>query len=195
MVPIRRSLHPREQAWWVQSNVSRTHSQTQQAGTIDDRCYPFESTSHGNQPAKKDVPRRIGRTKSGLNSKLHAVCDGQRRALIMLPSEGQMSDYRGAALMLKALPKAKAMLADKGYDADWFRKALADLRITACIPPKAISKVPIPHDAVLYKQRHKKRKHVRKTQRLASYSHSIRPLRRTLFSSICKQRPSFSGSD
>ncbi|MDQ0559781.1 transposase [Rhizobium mesoamericanum] len=39
--------------------------------------------------------------------------------------------------MLKALPKAKTMLADKGYDADWFRKALADRRITACIPSKA----------------------------------------------------------
>ncbi len=36
----------------------------------------------------------------------------------MLLSEGQMSDYKGAALMLPALPKAKALLADKGYDAD-----------------------------------------------------------------------------
>ncbi len=43
-------------------------------------------------------PRRIGRTKGGLNSKLHAVCDGQGRPVIMLLSEGQMSDYKGAAL-------------------------------------------------------------------------------------------------
>jgi len=35
-----------------------------------------------------------------------------------------MSDYKGAALMLDALPRAKAMLGDKGYDADWFRNAL-----------------------------------------------------------------------
>ena len=40
----------------------------------------------------------------------------------MLLSEGQMSDYKGAALMLPAMPKAKALLADKGYDADWFRR-------------------------------------------------------------------------
>ena len=38
----------------------------------------------------------------------------------MLLSEGQMSDYKGAALMLPAMPKAKQLLADKGYDADWF---------------------------------------------------------------------------
>jgi len=43
----------------------------------------------------------------------------------MLLSEGQMSDFKGAALMLPALPKAKELLADKGYDADWFRQALA----------------------------------------------------------------------
>ena len=43
----------------------------------------------------------------------------------MLLSEGQMSDYKGAALMLPALPAAKELLADKGYDAVWFRQALA----------------------------------------------------------------------
>ena len=44
-----------------------------------------------------------------MNSKLHAVCDDQGRPLIMLLSEGQMSDYKGAALMLDALPRVKAM--------------------------------------------------------------------------------------
>ncbi len=52
----------------------------------------------------------------------------------MLLSEGQMSDYKGAALMLDALPSAKAILGDKGYDADWFRKALAERGIVPCIP-------------------------------------------------------------
>jgi transposase len=79
---------------------------------------------------KGDVPRRIGRTKGGLNSKLHAVCDGQGRPLVMLLSEGQMSDYKGAALMMEAIPPAKAMLADRGYDADWFRDALTARGIT-----------------------------------------------------------------
>jgi hypothetical protein len=40
---------------------------------------------------KGPLPRRIGRTKGGLNSKLHAICDG--RPIIMLLSEGRMSDY------------------------------------------------------------------------------------------------------
>ena len=73
----------------------------------------------------------------------------------MLLSEGQMSDYKGAALMMEALPPAKDMLADRGYDADWFRNALTARGITPCIPSKTNRKVPIPHDNDLYRQRHK----------------------------------------
>ena len=56
---------------------------------------------------KGSVPRLIGRTKGGPNSKLHAVCDSDGRPLVMLLSEGQMSDFKGAALMLPALPKPR----------------------------------------------------------------------------------------
>ena len=57
-----------------------------------------------------------------------------------------MSDYKGAALMLPALPKAKELLADKGYDADWFRAALAKRGIAVCIPSKSNRKVAIPYE-------------------------------------------------
>jgi transposase len=90
-----------------------------------------------------------------LNSKLHAVCDGVGRPLVMLLSEGQMSDYKGAALMLDALPKAKAMLGDRGYDAGWFRTALTARGISPCIPSKSNRKIQIAHDRTLYRQRHK----------------------------------------
>ena len=61
----------------------------------------------------------------------------------MLLSEGQMSDYKGAALMLPVLPKARELLGDKGYDADWFRQALAERGITACIPSRSNRKKPV----------------------------------------------------
>jgi transposase len=73
----------------------------------------------------------------------------------MLLSEGQTSDFKGAASMLAALPRARELLADKGYDADWFRQALAERGITACIPSKSNRKIPIEHDRTLYRQRHK----------------------------------------
>ena len=70
-------------------------------------------------------------------------------------SEGQMSDYKGAALILSALPAAKELLGDRGYDADWFRKALDERGITACIPGRSNRKIPIGYDRELYRQRHK----------------------------------------
>ena len=83
------------------------------------------------------------------------MCDGEGRPLVMLLSEGQMSDYKGAALMLDALPPAEALLGDRGYGAGWFRDALAYQGIAACIPSKANRKIPIPHDRGLYRERHK----------------------------------------
>jgi transposase len=73
----------------------------------------------------------------------------------MLLSEGQVSDFKGAALMLDDLAEAKALIGDRGYDADGFRQALIAKGITPCIPSKANRKVQIPHDPILYRQRHK----------------------------------------
>jgi transposase len=73
----------------------------------------------------------------------------------MLLTEGQMSDHKGAALLLSQLPQAKELLADKGYDSDWFRQALAMRGITPCIPPTANRKVQHDYDKQLYRQRHK----------------------------------------
>ena len=44
--------------------------------------------------------RYIGRTVGGLNSKLHAVCDGNGRPLRSARTWGQRSDYDGARLLL-----------------------------------------------------------------------------------------------
>ncbi len=52
-----------------------------------------------------------------------------------------MSNYKDAALMIDAFPKAEALLGDKGYDPDWFRAALAEQGIAACIPSKINRKV------------------------------------------------------
>ncbi len=150
------SFHSLEPPWRIQQNLRRLGQHCGQTPAYDDRRDPSKSPSHRRQPFKKGVlSRHIGRTKGGLNSKLHAVCDGHGRPLVMLLSAGQMSDFKGAALMLPVLPKARELLGDKGYDADWFRAALLERGITACIPSKSNRKVHIAHDRELYRQRHK----------------------------------------
>jgi IS5 family transposase len=69
-----------------------------------------------------------------LNTKLHAVTDSKGRPLKFFMTAGQVSDYTGAAALLGGLPAADWVLADRGYDADWFRNALRDKGIRPCIP-------------------------------------------------------------
>ena len=58
-----------------------------------------------------------------MNSKLHAVTDAAGRPLRMFLATDQRSDYIGARALLDGLPPAEHMLADRGYDADWYREA------------------------------------------------------------------------
>lgn len=73
----------------------------------------------------------------------------------MVLSEGQASDYKGAAELVDLLPHANHMLADRGYDANWFREALRKRGIEPCIPPKKNRRAEVFYDKALYKQRHK----------------------------------------
>jgi len=70
-------------------------------------------------------------------------------------SEGQLSDHRGARLLLARLPPTRELIADRGYDSNHFRAALLERGITPCIPPTRNRKTPLAYDAVLYRQRYR----------------------------------------
>lgn len=61
-------------------------------------------------------------------------------------SAGQVSDYTGAAALLGSLPKARGLLADRGYDADWFRETLKDKGIKVCIPGRQSRKKAVKYE-------------------------------------------------
>jgi hypothetical protein len=104
-------------------------------GSSNDRCHPPQGEQDRGKPAQKGaLSRCLGRTKGGLNSKLHAVVDGEGKPLILLLTEGQMSDHKGARMMLEALPAASVLIGDRGYDSNWLRAALAEKGIEPCIP-------------------------------------------------------------
>jgi IS5 family transposase len=50
------------------------------------------------------------------------------------PAGQRISDYTGAAALLRSLPSAQWLLADRGYDADWFREGLERKGIKPCMP-------------------------------------------------------------
>ncbi|WP_367159895.1 IS5 family transposase [Kozakia baliensis] len=100
-------------------------------------------------------PRHIRRTKGGLNSKRHAVCDGQGRPVRLHLTAGQISDVKGADVLLADLPdETEEVIGDRGYDSNKISQSLAERNITACIPPKKNRKSKPPYDWHLYKKRH-----------------------------------------
>lgn len=92
-----------------------------------------------------------------MNTKLHAVTDADGRPLSFFMTAGQVSDYTGAAALLDDLPKAQWMLADRGYDADWYRDALQAKGITPCIPGRKSRAIPIKYDKRRYQSRSRSR--------------------------------------
>ncbi len=90
-----------------------------------------------------------------MNTKLHAVTDADGRPIRFFMTAGQVSDYTGAAALLSSLPTADWMLADRGYDADWFREALKDKGIRACIPGRKQRKRAVKYDKRRYKRRNR----------------------------------------
>ena len=66
-----------------------------------------------------------------------------------------MSAYIGARALIGGLPKVDWLLGDRGYDADWFRKALQDKGIRACIPGRKQRKTPARYDKRRYKRRNR----------------------------------------
>ena len=90
-----------------------------------------------------------------MNTKLHAVTDQNGRPLSFFMTAGQISDYTGASALLDSLPMAQWLLADRGYDADWFRDALEEKGIRPCIPGRRSRGKPVKYDKRKYKRRNR----------------------------------------
>ena len=73
--------------------------------------------------------------KGDLNSKLHIVCAGHRRPVLLLLTEGQVSDYKGYHSTHLLLDNSM-FLADGGYDATWLRESLKAREMTVCMLPR-----------------------------------------------------------
>ena len=90
-----------------------------------------------------------------MNTKLHAVTDTSGRQIRFFITAGQVSDYTGAMALLNYLPNAQWLLADRGYDADWFREALSDRGTRPCIPGRKSRNKVVSYDKRRYRRRNR----------------------------------------
>jgi transposase len=77
----------------------------------------------------------MGRSRGGLTTKIHALVDANGLPVILKLTPGQAHDGKSAADMLEGLQKGQILLADRAYDSDALRHALAERGAWANIKP------------------------------------------------------------
>jgi transposase len=87
-----------------------------------------------------------------LTTKIHVIVDALGNPLALSLTGGQIHDITQAQTLASTV-EPKALLADKGYDADSFVESLEIRAITPVIPPKANRSIKRQCDFALYAER------------------------------------------
>ena len=95
----------------------------------------------------------MGRSRGGLTTKIHALVDAIGRPILLKLTEGQAHDGRSAADMYVTIGPGQTLLADRAYDSDGLRNALAERGAVANIRLMPTRKRFPAFDPDLYKQR------------------------------------------
>jgi transposase len=100
-----------------------------------------------NDPNEPD-DHALGRSRGGISSKIHILCDGQGHPLNVVVTAGQVHESTALDTLLAQadrdlldedgdpIPWPVALAGDKGYRADWIDDYLLDLEIRPVIPSK-----------------------------------------------------------
>jgi len=88
-----------------------------------------------------------------MTSKIMALADALGNLVDFRLLPGQAHDLRGTAALIEGLSCGQ-FLADRAFDANWVREALAAAEIQAVIPPKSNRRFPAEFDRETYKWHH-----------------------------------------
>ncbi|MCR4264879.1 IS5 family transposase [Nitratireductor sp. ZSWI3] len=103
---------------------------------------------------KKGGPdHAIGRSRGGLTSKIHVVVDEKGLPVRLALTAGQASDKATAPDLLRALPAAAIVVADRGYDWQHLIDLVSERGGKAHIPTQRDRRVQRSVDPSLYRQR------------------------------------------
>ncbi len=104
---------------------------------------------------KKTADKAIGRTRGGLNTKLHAIVDGLGNPVEFMLSAGNDHDSAHAVELLEKVEiSGSNILADRAYGAKTIRTYISEQGAYYVIPPQSNVSEPWPVDWWLYKERH-----------------------------------------
>jgi transposase len=104
------------------------------------------------QQKKRQGNEAMGHSRGGLSTKIHAASDALGNPVRFTLTPGQSSEYTQASLLIKGF-QADYVIADRGYDSDYFMAEIESNHATPVIPPKRNRRVQRYYDAVIYKER------------------------------------------
>ncbi|WAH59978.1 IS5 family transposase [Pseudomonas silvicola] len=158
--------------------LKRLHLRLNEQGLIDVQTWMIDSTAvratrassgAGKRGPDEPADHALGRSRGGLTTKIHMLCDANGTPLRFLLSGGQASDISHAQPLLDevSIPsrqlgrprkRCKWLLADKGYDAEALRRYCDQYRMQPVIPLRSMKRKPKPglprlFDRPKYRQR------------------------------------------
>ncbi|WP_239984516.1 IS5 family transposase, partial [Cronobacter sakazakii] len=157
--------------------LERLHIRLNREGLIDLDTWMIDSTAvratrassgAGKKGGEEPLDHALGRSRGGLTTKIHMVCDANGVPLHFRLSPGQASDVSHAQPLLDAVriagkpgrprKRSRWLLADKGYDADYLRQYCDRYRMQPVIPLRAMPRkarpgLPRLFDRPKYRQR------------------------------------------
>lgn len=91
--------------------------------------------------ASSKADEAIGKSKGGNTSKIHLAVDSYGLPIEFTITGGQLHDSKAAKPLIGKLPKAKYIIADKGYDSEAIREQVRKRSSIPNIPRKSNSKI------------------------------------------------------
>jgi len=119
--------------------------------SMDTTCIKVHA--HGANPAGGQQAQAMGRTKGGLNTKLAMIVDALGRPVALRLAPGNRHDLKACHGLWHEL-RGGWLVADRAFDSDRLRAALAAHGLFTCIPTKARRRKTYAFYPRLYAHRH-----------------------------------------
>ena len=139
----------------------------------------------GSNPAGGQASQAMGRTKGGLNTKIHAVVNARSQAVVIALSAGNQTDISLAEELTECLPEGSTLIGDKAYDSSTLRQTAVTKRIKTCIPGRSNRTTTVPFSARLYRRRHRVENFFERIKRYRRVATRFDKLAETFLGFVC----------
>ena len=139
----------------------------------------------GSNPAGGQALQGMGRTKGGLNTKIHALINARPQAVVIALSAGNQADISLAQELTECLPEGSTLIGDKAYDSSTLRQTAATTGIKTCIPACTNRTTSVPFSATLYRRRHRVENFFERIKRYRRVATRYDKLAENFFGFVC----------